>query len=221
MNQSYSEKPIQYFSNVRHDLISLIPASGVERVLEIGAGGGDTILNLKQTGRAKEVTGIELMQIENSNQRNPIIDHFFFGNIEIDNFDLPKNHFDVIICGDVLEHLLDPWSVVKQLSELLRPMGRLIISCPNIRHFSGFIEIFVKGRFPYKDQGLFDKTHFRFFCKSNLIELAQSGGLRLSNSTPLFKLARSGRSYYINMITLGLFEELLSLQYAVVVEKIQ
>ena len=219
MNTDYKKKPFQYFSSVRYDLISLIPDGDDIKVLEIGAGGGDTILELKRSGKAKEVTGVELMEIENSNQQNPSIDKFYFGNIETDDIELPLNYYNVIICGDVLEHLLDPWTVVSRLSRLLRSEGVLIISCPNIRHFSAFKEIFIKGSFPYSEQGLFDKTHFRFFCKKDLKDLVKSCGLKFSFATPLFRLNKSGISYYINLLTFGLFEEYLSLQYAVVAKK--
>ena len=215
----YNEKSKQYFSNVRYDLIKLLPNVKLNSVLEVGAGGGDTILKIKEMGLAQKVTGIELMEINGSNQHNKEIDQFIFGNIETDSFDLEEKSFDVIICGDVLEHLIEPWRTVQKLSTLLKKEGILIISCPNIRHYTGLFKIFIKGDFTYTKEGLFDRTHFRFFCKKNLKELAESGGLKVKTITPLFKLVEFNKSYVVNVLTLGLLEQFFALQYVIVAYK--
>jgi 2-polyprenyl-3-methyl-5-hydroxy-6-metoxy-1,4-benzoquinol methylase len=215
----YEDKPVSYFSNIRHDLISLIPPNRMYKILEIGAGGGDTLLKLKSNGLANEVTGIELMEIPGSNQKNKEIDKFYFGDIETEDFSLEPGWYDVIICGDVLEHLVDPWTVVNKLTASLAGGGILIISCPNFRYFKSFVEVQLKGSFRYTGEGLFDKTHLRFFCKKDLKNLAESAGLKVKEMVPLFKLLRPNETYFLNWITFGLFEQLLSLQYAVVARK--
>lgn len=219
MNIHYEKKQISYFSKVRQDLIDVLQNYASNRVLEIGAGGGDTILEIKKKNLAQEVVGIELNEIENSNQNNQLIDRFIFGNIEEIKIDLPKNYFDVILCGDVLEHLMDPWRLTKSTLSFIKPGGVLIVSCPNIRHYSALLSIYFKGRFDYKDEGLFDKTHLRFFCKANLNEMLAASGFTLEKSIPSFALSKPNKSFYINRLTLGLFEELLALQYVVVARK--
>jgi ubiquinone/menaquinone biosynthesis C-methylase UbiE len=98
----YENKNRLYFSNPRIDLIELIPKGRDNKVLEKGAGSCDTLIEIKNLNLATEVVGVELMNLENSQQGNPLIDRLIIGNIENIELDLPENYFDVIICGDVL-----------------------------------------------------------------------------------------------------------------------
>ena len=75
-------------------------------------GGVETELK-KRTNR--EVWGIEIISqcAEKAKER---LDRVMVGDIEIDDFDLPNDYFDCIICNDVLEHLKDPWSILSPSS---------------------------------------------------------------------------------------------------------
>ena len=80
--EDYKNKPIDYFSHARLDMISFIPVNSNNRILEIGAAGGDTLLEIKRRNLAKEVIGVELMSVPNSNQNSPDIEKFIVGNVE-------------------------------------------------------------------------------------------------------------------------------------------
>ena len=83
--------------------------------------------------------------------------------------------YDRIVCADVLEHLRDPGQVLCQLSDLLAPSGKLLISIPNIAHVGVFLEL-LSGDFRYREEGLLDRTHLRFFTRrSFLYFLAENG----------------------------------------------
>ena len=86
--------------------------------------------------------------------------------------------FGAIVCGDVLEHLRDPWDALGFLATLLSPGGRAVVSVPNIAHWTGRRAL-VGGRFPYADHGLFDRTHLRFFTRSGAHALVAAAGLRV------------------------------------------
>src|SRR5215212_9825648 len=134
MNKTdYSVKDQGYFSNLRMDIISLVPADPHQRFLEVGAGSANTLLYIKENHLAAEVMGVELMDIPGSNQQHKLIDKFQLANIEQDNIDAPQEYFDVIICADVFEHLVDPWAAIKKVAGHLKKEGRLIVSMPNIR----------------------------------------------------------------------------------------
>ena len=68
----------------------------------------------------------------------------------------------MIVFGDVLEHLLDPATVLTSSLELLRPGGSIVISIPNVAHGAVRLAL-LQGRWNYTDTGLLDKTHIRFF----------------------------------------------------------
>jgi SAM-dependent methyltransferase len=84
--------------------------------------------------------------------------------------------FDALVCGDVLEHLRDPWRTLHALVALLRPGGRAAISIPNIAHWTARRAL-LRGRFDYAAHGLFDRTHLRFFTRATAHDLATSAGL--------------------------------------------
>jgi 2-polyprenyl-3-methyl-5-hydroxy-6-metoxy-1,4-benzoquinol methylase len=205
------------------DIISLIPFDSGQKVLEIGAGAGNTLLYIKEKGIAKEVMGVELMEIPNSNQKNPLIDKFQIANIEHEAIQAPEKYFDIIICADVLEHLIDPWSVVDKLSGFLKKDGLLIVSMPNIREYKTLGKVIFRGNFDYQmTGGIMDKTHLRFFCKKNIYQLLNTPNLSTFYSKPNFmlKVVPEGRKRrIINLLTFRLFEDFLAVQYLFIARK--
>ena len=219
----YKQKKDQYFSHIRLDIISLIPSNPGQTILEIGAGGGNTLLYLKEQQLAKEVMGIELVQIEDSNQKHPLINKFQFADIEKEEIDAPAEYFDIIICADVLEHLADPWLVIEKIARHLKKDGLLIACLPNIRDWKTLFKIVIKGDFQYNVQGgVLDKTHLRFFCKKNIKQLFTTPRLSVLYCKPnfLLKVVSEGRKRrIINFITFGLFKDFLTVQFLVVAKK--
>jgi SAM-dependent methyltransferase len=86
--------------------------------------------------------------------------------------------FDALVCGDVLEHLRDPWDALAFLASLLRPGGRAAVSVPNVAHWTGRRAL-LAGRFPSADHGLFDRTHLRWFTRASARALVTGAGLEV------------------------------------------
>ena len=80
---------------------------------------------------------------------------------------LAGRRFDVVLACDVLEHLRAPEDVLQRLSDCVAPMGRLVISVPNIA-YAGVVAAMRHGIFDYCDKGQLDRTHVRFFTKRSL-----------------------------------------------------
>lgn len=216
----YQGKSKKYFSNPRYDLISLIPGREGNRVLEVGAGSCDTLCEIKRSGLAMEVTGIELVSLPGTMQHDPLIDRLIIGDIEKMDPGLSEKYFDVIICGDVLEHLTDPWSMMKKIANYLKDDGVIIISVPNIREYHIMYRIFFLGDFRYTDQGILDKTHLRFFCKKNIIEMLSATGFEPVSVNPIFRFDRAQRKNRIlDMFTFGIIRDFLTAQYVIVSHK--
>ena len=89
--------------------------------------------------------------------------------------------------------------------------GKVIVSLPNARHFSLVIPLLF-GKFDYKERGILDKTHLRFFTRESAVNLLKNAGLTIeaTKRTSLNLYLNSGK---INAITLGLFSEFLTSQY--------
>lgn len=214
----YSNKQSSYFTAARIDLIELLPRFNGLKILELGAGTGETLIAAKDLGLAEEVVGIELIKAENSGQTSSKIDRFIYGDIENLALDFEDNYFDVVICADVLEHLVDPWQVVRKLSNHLRQGGLFISSIPNIRNYRVLLEIFLHGSFEYQGSGILDKTHLRFFCKKNIVQMFEDNGYEIQiakNNMGAYGL----RQKLFNNVTFKIFKDFLVFQYCTVAQK--
>jgi 2-polyprenyl-3-methyl-5-hydroxy-6-metoxy-1,4-benzoquinol methylase len=210
--QFYDSKDICYFRNVRFDIIYLIPC-GAKNILEIGCGEGDTLLELKKQGKAEYIVGIDIKKFDQETK----LDRFLNIEIENSNIPYPDGFFDVIVCADVLEHLINPWETVRRLRRYIAPGGYLIASLPNFREIKNLFTIFVKGDFRYTKEGTLDISHLRFFCKRNIRELFEKEGFIVQRLT--YDMNPLSKRQLINRFTFGLIEELLVMQYLVVAIK--
>jgi GT2 family glycosyltransferase/SAM-dependent methyltransferase len=84
--------------------------------------------------------------------------------------------FDVVLLGDVLEHMRDPLGVLSSVAKKLKHDGYLIGSIPNIAHASVRLQL-LSGHFNYQDEGLLDRGHLRFFTRLTVQSLFASAGL--------------------------------------------
>ena len=90
---------------------------------------------------------------------------------------------DCWIFGDSLEHLRDPWALLKRLRGHLQPEGRIIACIPNAQHWSVQARL-NSGAFRYEDAGLLDRTHLRWFTRITIVELFQSTGYKILKGLP-------------------------------------
>jgi len=212
---NYEEKNSDYYSNVRLDLISLIDENkkGL-KILEIGAAYGATLNYLKSQSIAQEVVGIDLFEDTKNKENYLPLDTFIFGNIETLDISQYDNYFDLILLPDVLEHLIEPKIALKKIYKTLKVNGEILASMPNVRHYSVLNQVFIKGDFKYEESGVLDYTHYRFYCKKNIVDLLESSGLitqQIISSIRVYK--GKSISKIINKLTFGIFEEFFSVQY--------
>jgi 2-polyprenyl-3-methyl-5-hydroxy-6-metoxy-1,4-benzoquinol methylase len=215
----YETKMPSYFAHCRTDMLAVLPRNGSNRILEVGAGCGETLLRAKALGLAAEVVAVELVPLANSGQSDPGIDRFIIGDIEKMALPLEQNYFDVVLCGDVLEHLVDPWSTVKKLTGHLKPGGHFIASMPNFREIRTLLSIIIGGSFSYLNAGILDRTHLRFFCKKNMRELLEQNGLTVMSITSNLDILGKGKRNLLNRLTFKAFAEFLESEYLLVARK--
>lgn len=209
----YEDKGAQYYSHVRREIAPLIPKR-CERVLEIGCGQGDTLLWLKDTQpNCQWIGGVELFP-DSGKIAQERLDWFSAGNIEALDLPIEKGSLDLILCLDVLEHLVDPWAVIHKLHTLLKPGGSILASIPNIRFFSASLGLVVFGNWRYEQEGILDRTHLRFFTKKTAIELMQTSGLYCDQVIGR-GLEKGRKARWLNLLTLGLFRPFFEFQYLI------
>jgi 2-polyprenyl-3-methyl-5-hydroxy-6-metoxy-1,4-benzoquinol methylase len=83
-----------------------------------------------------------------------------------------------VIFADVLEHMTDPWSALKDWTDRLATGGSVVMSIPNVGHHSALSPL-VAGHWHYEDAGIMDRTHLRFFTRETVLELVAGAGLRV------------------------------------------
>jgi SAM-dependent methyltransferase len=144
------------------------------------------------------------------------------GDVETMELPLEPASFDVVLCGDVLEHLRDPWDALAFLATLLRPGGTAVVSVPNVAHWTGRRAL-LRGRFPYAAHGLFDRTHLRFFTRASARELVEGAGLRVLRErfapAPLPLQARLPALRRLECVAARAWPELFALQFVLTAER--
>ena len=174
---SYSQLVAEHGLAASHRLvIEEVPAGA--RVLDVGCASG--YLAAELAARGCEVVGVEADPGAAAAARSACA-AVVEGDVELDDVRAvlhEQKAFGAIVCGDVLEHLRDPGGTLAFLATLLAPGGRAIVSLPNVAHWTGRRAL-LRGRFPYADHGLFDRTHLRFFTRASARELLEGAGLRL------------------------------------------
>jgi 2-polyprenyl-3-methyl-5-hydroxy-6-metoxy-1,4-benzoquinol methylase len=209
-----------YHDNARLDVLPWLPLQ-VSRCFDLGCGAGGTLGLLKTKYPGAWLAGLEMDEKSASNARK-LVDEVWCG--DADKFDfsahIESSSLDLILCLDVLEHLVDPWSVVKKLSPLLNKGGRLITSLPNIRYHKLIKTLLIDGNFNYTDEGLMDRTHLRFFVRKTAEELVTCGGLKLKSVAPAKPIKNNGIKGIANRLLGGRFNDLLTLQYMLVAESV-
>lgn len=214
MRDLYNKKNISYFKNTRSEILPLLPHKA-ENIFEIGCGAGDTLAYIKKTNISKWVGGIEIYKKAAKKARKKGIDLVLTGNIETQALKLRKKSLDVILCLDVLEHMIDPWAVLKKIKPYLKDNGMIICSLPNIRNYKVLLPLMFLGHWNYSEQGILDKTHLRFFTEKSALELLNSSGYNVEKIEPLIY----GKNIFLNNFTFKLFAPFFHYQYLIKARK--
>lgn len=209
--QSYIDKSEDYFAHARKEIAPLLPQQ-CGRVLEIGCGSGATLGWLRRDRRASYTVGVEISEVA-AQSAKVHADEVYCIDFERVEIPVENREFDVILCLDVLEHMVNPWLIVDRLvSRHLAPGGTLVVSLPNVRHYSVVLPLVFQGRWAYQDAGLLDRTHLRFFTRESAIHLLSHLHLepvRCMGAGFEWPL----RKRIFNALTAGIFREFLTYQH--------
>jgi SAM-dependent methyltransferase len=203
------------YTGARPEVQALVPATA-RRVLDLGCSTGALGAGLR--ARGAEVVGIE-RDPGFAREAERRLDRVVVGDVA----DLPADigRFDCIVAADVLEHLADPWSALRGAVHLLEPGGTVVVSLPNVRFFETFWELGARGRWPLRDQGIFDRTHLRWFALRDARDLLEGAGLRVEAVRPLIRVRRGGSRFDRLFAWLGRtpLRELFAFQYVLLASR--
>jgi SAM-dependent methyltransferase len=198
-----------YYNEIRYELADMVIGKP-KRILEIGCASGQFLDLLKQRG-AEYTVGIELSEGAAAKARlKSTIDKVIVGNIESMQTALELESFDLIVASHVLEHLVDPWVSLKKLCSFLKPGGQLLGALPNVRHISVISPLIIRKDWKYRDSGVLDWTHLRFFAYESVRDFLSIEELNQVKIVPDFA---GPRAKFLNKVTINLLKDYLAYAY--------
>jgi SAM-dependent methyltransferase len=206
--QSGSRDPA-YYLQARPEVADLVPAH-CRRVLDVGCGAGAFGQLLQQRGH--EVSGVELVPAAAAEAR-AVLGRVEVMDIEALPLPFAAGSFDAIVFADVLEHLIDPWRVLRDAAIQLAPGGYVIASVPNVQNWS-VLRRLALGRWDYRHRGILDRGHLRFFTARSIRSLFAQAGLRITVLKPHYR--KNWPRRVLSLLTAGRCRGFLARQYLVV-----
>jgi 2-polyprenyl-3-methyl-5-hydroxy-6-metoxy-1,4-benzoquinol methylase len=185
----------------------LLAAVGTgNRVLDVGCSSGYLARPLSERGNT--IVGLELDSAA-AREAAAFCEQVLVGDVETMELPLDEGSFDVVLCGDVVEHLRDPVAALARLRPLLRPGGRVVVSTPNIANWAVRLSL-LGGRWRYTERGILDRTHTHLFTRATLREALERAGyeeVRIDFSVPVpgDSDLLDGAAYAVGRLRPGLF----------------
>ena len=182
------DQPADYYGFRRPEVQRLV-SRRARSVLDVGCASGEVGGGIRRRQGAS-VWGVE-PNPQAAAAAASVLDRVLQGSIEEVLPQLPERGFDSIILADVLEHLVDPGAVLTALSEKLAPAGEIIVTLPNVRHWS-VLRGLLEGSWDYQEAGILDRTHLRFFTRRSAVDLFEGAGYAVSQVTPIALKGETG-----------------------------
>lgn len=207
-----SKREQNYFTEPRPEMIQFVPEDATT-ILDVGCGEGFFGYELRKRISA-EIWGVELdgAAAESARKR---LDKVLIGDISTVIDRLPDNYFDCVIFNDILEHLVDPFTILVEIRKKLASAGLVVSSIPNVRYFDHVRRFLLKKEWRYEDSGILDQTHLRFFTKKSIVDMFQAAGYKMEKICGINPT--KSRNYRIfNFILLGSISDMKYLQFACV-----
>jgi SAM-dependent methyltransferase len=176
------------YNRINPDLLRLMPPDA-RKVLEVGCGAGALAEAYRRINPEVCYLGIEKnLEAADVARTSGRLDRVIVGDaetVEPATLDLPATGpgVDCLVFGDVLEHMVDPWAVLMRLAAWVRVGGQVLACIPNVQHYSVLVNL-LRGKWEYRDEGLLDRTHLRFFTLQGVQDLFAPAGLLVFEVQP-------------------------------------
>ena len=165
------------FANPRPE-VALSLLAGGERLLDVGCWNGGFLARVERAGRYRELTGVDVVAdgVELAKERGfeaRVVD------LNGDPLPFPDACFDGVVHLAVLEHVFDPYAMIREIHRVLKPGGELVIAVPNAASLTNRLRILL-GRIPVTsaDAG-WDGGHLHYFTKHALDHFLRDEGFEV------------------------------------------
>jgi len=206
--------PRQIYGDAANPYIANLLRFAPGFALEIGCNTGTLGQSIKQQFPAAVVWGVEPNEVTADIARTRL-DQVLNRKLEEINWDAEgvcHGEIDTVFLFDVLEHIFDPWGTLLTLRNLVSSNAQLIVSVPNVRNVF-LIQDLINGHWRYREMGLLDITHIRFFTAQDMMRMFYQTGFRVMART--FTLCEKSQAVYGEMAG-GKFPKVLELEGATI-----
>ncbi len=187
-----------YGFETRPEMAPLIPREA-RSALDVGCAEGGFSTTLRAAlGSSARLVGIDAVpEVAEVARRRSEFDEVltgFYPDVLLET----RESFDLVVFNDVLEHIIDPWEVLRRTKDLLTADGRVLASIPNVRFLSVLVGL-ARGRFDYEETGVLDRSHLRFFTRHSIEEMFRGAGFTIevitgiNNATAIYSRRFRGR----------------------------
>lgn len=214
----------EYFNIQNQEIIKQIPVNP-GKILDVGCATGALGEHIVKEKKPDTYDGIEVVP-DIALEAKKHLSNVFVGQAEHILPEIQDGKYDCVIMADSLEHTVDPWAVLKQVYRVLKKDGKLLISIPNVRNLGVITELLVKGDWKYKDFGIMDQGHLRFFTKKSLTDMLLQQGFSISelHSNPINRWKKFRGRFISRMISFAIgrpgdYEEFITVQWIISAQK--
>jgi 2-polyprenyl-3-methyl-5-hydroxy-6-metoxy-1,4-benzoquinol methylase len=155
-------------------MAAFLPSS-YSRVLEIGCGAGAFAAELR---RGCEIWGVE-PSAPAAGRAQAVFTQVLVGRYDEVAQQIPNDYFDLLVCNDVIEHMADHDSFFCSVKSKLRKGAHIVGSVPNVLNYKMLFELIVRRDWLYRESGILDRTHLRFFTRKSLQRTLDLHGLKI------------------------------------------
>lgn len=152
-----------YYQGARKEVARFLPEQ-YSRVLEVGCGEGGFHVNLNPDCEHWGIEPVPRAADIARHKLHKVIEASYHEALGL----LPDNYFDLVICNDVVEHMVDPDEFFRTIKQKLSGKASLVGSIPNVRYIGNLFELLFLKDWKYKDDGILDRTHMRFFTDKSI-----------------------------------------------------
>ncbi len=173
-----------YYNIERIELLDLLVGFKPTRALELGCGSGATLSALKRRFPTCHTVGVERQADAAHEAMASGMHEIHVADAAGADFDFPADKFDLVILSHVLEHFEQPAAILQKVQRWTASDVRLLVALPNLRHYSVLADLIVRDDFRYREHGILDRTHLRFFTRRSAIRLFEEQGFKVISSRP-------------------------------------
>jgi len=201
-NRIYSELADNPFDLEEGTMFSLLPRER-GRLLDLGCGAGNIAVKLAEAGFTVQAADFSPSAVKRARDRGvDAREH------DLDAAPLPFGDaaFDVVYCGDVIEHVFDPIGLLREARRVLRGSGTLLASVPGDLRLARRV-LYVLGRSPqepiYRAYGV--AKHHTLFSYGLFRYMLETAGFRETAFRGVVKTGRSGGTVWRSRLLSRLF----------------